>query len=79
NQVLVSSHEYPIEKVEVLVDGAWVAAVRQDYNYWEPPNGKFGELTPYRVRATDVNGSVVEAPVQLVAGDQDSGVRFECN
>ncbi len=79
NQVLVSSQRYPIEKVEVLVEGTWVAAVRQEHNYWEPPDGKFGEETPYRVRVTDVNGSVLEAPVALMAGDQDSGVQFECN
>jgi expansin (peptidoglycan-binding protein) len=79
NQVLVSSHRYPIEKVEVLVEGAWVTATRQEHNYWEPPDAKFGEETPYRVRVTDVNGSVLEAPVELMAGDQDSGVHFECN
>ncbi len=79
NQVMVSGHRYPIEKVEVLVGGSWVAAARQMYNYWEPPDGNMGTETPYRVRVTDVNGSVLEAPVDLAAGGQDSGVQFSCN
>lgn len=77
NQVLVSGAQYAITKVEVLVGSEWVAAARQMYNYWEPPDGKMGS-SPYRVRVTDVNGSVIEAPVEKKAGGQDSGVQFTC-
>lgn len=79
NQILVSGHKYKVQKLEVLVGGEWVAATRQMYNYWEPPEGIMGDDLPYRVRATDENGSVIEAPVDLKAGGQDSGVQFECN
>jgi len=78
NEVLVTGHTYAIEKVEVLVNGSWVAAVRQIYNYWQPPNGKMG-TNPYRVRITDVNGSVLEAPLPLAAGAQDTGLQLTCN
>lgn len=73
-----AGHRYKISKVEVLINGSWVPAVRQVYNYWEPPEGIMGDALPYRVRATDENGSVIEAPVALKAGGQDS-VQFECN
>lgn len=79
NQIMVSGHRWAIDKVEVRVDGTWVNAVRQEHNYWEPPEGIFGEDLPYRVRVTDVNGSVLEAPVDLKAGGQDTGLQFECN
>lgn len=79
NQVLVSGAKYKIQKLEVLIDGSWIPAVRQMYNYWEPPEGIMGADLPYRVRATDENGSVIEAPVELKAGAQDSGLQFECN
>lgn len=80
NEVLVSGARYKVTKVEVLVDGSWVPAVRQTHNYWQPPNeGKWGEELPYRVRVTDENGSVIEGPVELKAGGQDTGLQFECN
>lgn len=79
NQVLVTGHTYPIENVEVLVGGNWVAATRQMYNYWEPPEGNMGTTQPFRVRVTDVNGSVLEAPLPLAAGAQDTGLQFSCN
>ncbi len=73
-------HRWAIDKVEVLVKGVWVNAVRQMYNYWEPPDGIMGDKDgPYRVRVTDENGSVLEAPITLSAGKQDSGLQFECN
>ncbi len=34
---------------------------------------------PYRVRVTDINGSVLEAPLDLAPGAQDTGLQFECN
>ncbi len=78
NQILVSGARWAITKVEVRVGGTWVSAARQVYNYWEPPNGKMGQ-PPYRVRVTDVNGSVLEADLELKAGEQDSGQQFTCN
>lgn len=79
NEVLVSGHRYEIDKMEILVDGTWVTAARQMHNYWQPPEGIMGEDLPYRVRVTDVNGSVLEAPIELKAGAQDSGLQFTCN
>lgn len=79
NQVLVTGHTYAIESVEVLVGGNWVSAARQMYNYWEPPEDNMGTTEPFRVRVTDVNGSVLEAPLPLAAGAQDTGLQFTCN
>ena len=67
NQVLVQGHRYPLASVEVNVGGNWVAAARQDYNYWEPPNGNMG-TPPFQVRATDVTGSYLVAEVPLADG-----------
>lgn len=67
NQVVVQGHRYPLQSVDVWVGGAWVAAARQDYNYWEPPNGNMGNA-PYWVRATDVTGATVTAEVPLASG-----------
>lgn len=78
NQILVMGARWAISKVEVRVNGQWVSATRQPYNYWEPPNGKMGE-PPYRVRVTDVNGSVLEADIELKGGEQDTGKQFTCN
>ena len=44
-----------------------------------PPEGIMGTEPPYRVRVTDINGSVLEAPVELAPGAQDTGLQFECN
>jgi expansin (peptidoglycan-binding protein) len=78
NQIVVSGNQYEIVKLEVRVNGTWVNAAREVYNYWQTPDGKMG-ASPYRVRVTDVNGSVLEADVPLAAGDYDSGVQFTCN
>ncbi len=72
NQFVVSGNQCEIAKVEVRVTGTWVSAAREVYNYWQTPDGKMG-AAPYRVRVTDVNGSVLEADVPLAAGDHDSG------
>lgn len=82
NQVLVTGHRYPVVKVEVMKDGNWIQTVRQMNNYWEPPEGDMGDTGgggPYRVRVTDTNGSVLEAPMQLKGGAQESGKQFSCN
>lgn len=79
NQVLVTGHRYPIVKVEVMKGGSWVQTARQMYNYWEPPEGDMGGTGPYRVRVTDTNGSVLEAPIELAAGAQNTGLQFSCN
>jgi expansin len=77
NQLLVENHRFPITKVEVRVNGNWVNATRHEYNFWEPPNGTFG-TPPYRVRVTDVNGTVLEDLVDLAAGDQESENQMTC-
>jgi expansin (peptidoglycan-binding protein) len=77
NAVLVVGHRYPITKVQVNVDGNWIDAARQDYNYWLPPNGHMG-TSPYQIRVTDVNGAVLEGAVALSGADQDSGQQFSC-
>jgi expansin (peptidoglycan-binding protein) len=75
NQILVQSHRYAIDKVEVQVSGQWVSAVRQSYNYWQPGNGNMG-TPPYQVRVTDINGDVISAQLALTAGDQVSSAQF---
>jgi expansin (peptidoglycan-binding protein) len=77
NQLLVENHTYQIEKVEVQVNGNWVNATRQAYNFWEPPNGTFG-TPPYRVRVTDINGTVLEDTVNLEGGDQEAQNQMSC-
>lgn len=77
NQLLVENHKYQITKVEVRVNGTWVNATRQNYNFWEPPNGTFG-TPPYRVRVTDVNGTVLEDLVDLAGGDQEAENQMIC-
>jgi expansin len=78
NQVRVSGNRYEIAKLEVSVNGTWVNAAREVHNYWTPPDGKMGNA-PYRVRATDINGAVIEAPLKLSGDEQDSGLQFTCN
>lgn len=75
NEVLVQSHRAPIQSVEVRVDGTWVPATRQEYNYWAPPENDFGS-PPFRVRATDIHGNFVEANLELQAGDIDTGLQL---
>jgi expansin len=77
NQLLVENHRFAITKVEVRVNGTWVNATRHDYNFWEPPNGTFG-APPYRVRVTDVNGTVLEDTVDLTSGDQEAENQMTC-
>jgi len=77
NQLLVENHKFAITKVEVLVNGTWVNATRHEYNFWEPPNGTFGS-PPYRVRVTDVNGTVLEDTVDLASGDQEAANQMTC-
>ena len=77
NEVIVEGHAYPIQSVQVQVDGTWVTATRQEYNFWQPPDGRMG-TSPYRVRAIDINGNVVEGSVSLTAGSQPSGQQFAC-
>ena len=75
NQILVEGHRYPIVMVEAKVNGTWMPGVRQSYNYWQIGSGNLG-TAPYEVRATDVNGSIVHATLNLAAGDQASSEQF---
>lgn len=77
NQLLVENTKFAITKVEVRVNGSWVNATRQEYNFWEPPDGRFG-TPPYRVRVTDVNGTVLEDTVDFAAGDQEAANQMTC-
>jgi expansin (peptidoglycan-binding protein) len=81
NQFLVVGTRFPIVKAEVkMEDGTWVAARREAFNYWTPtvggPDG--GDMGTYRVRVTDINGSIVEEQLQLQAGLQGGTGQFGC-
>jgi expansin (peptidoglycan-binding protein) len=78
NQVIVEAHRTPVTSVQVQVNGSWVDAVRQAYNFWEPPGGNMG-TPPYVVRAIDMNGDSVQGNLALTSGRQDSGQQFSCN
>jgi len=81
NQFLVLNHRYPIVKAEVLMlDGRWVAATREAYNYWLPAEGAGpgGDMGTYRVRVTDINGGIVEEQLELRGGLQGGNGQFEC-
>lgn len=75
NQILVEGHRYAINKLEVMVNGQWQNGTRQSYNYWQVGNGNMGS-PPYKVRVTDVNGDIVQAQLNLVAGDQPANAQF---
>lgn len=75
NQILVEGHRYAVAKLEVLVNGQWIPAVRQDYNYWQAGDGNMGPA-PYQIRVTDVNGAVITASLDLTAGDQATAAQF---
>jgi expansin (peptidoglycan-binding protein) len=82
NQFLVVNHRYPIVKAEVLMeDGRWVAARRELYNYWLPPEGDGGmggDMGTYRVRVTDINGGIIEEQLELRGGLQGGSGQFGC-
>ncbi|WP_437997532.1 expansin EXLX1 family cellulose-binding protein [Sorangium sp. So ce185] len=79
NEILVEGHAHPIEKVEVEIDGTWQTATRQSYNYFVVGDGDMGNA-PYHVRATDINGSTVEAMLELKGGEQPASAQFPaCN
>jgi len=88
NEFLVINTRYPIVRAEVLMedpnggssaDGRWVDAIRQSYNYWRPSEGApDGDMGTYRVRVTDVNGSIIEEQLELVAGPQGGSGQFGC-
>lgn len=59
NEFLVENHRTPIAKFEALVDGVYVAAIRQTYNFFNVNNGQV--KLPLQVRITDTNGAVIEA------------------
>lgn len=75
NQILVEGHRYAVAKLEVMVNGEWVEAVRQSYNYWQAGDGNMG-AAPYQVRVTDVNGNVITTSLDLTDGDQVSTAQF---
>ncbi|WP_437295539.1 expansin EXLX1 family cellulose-binding protein [Sorangium sp. So ce426] len=79
NQILVEGHAHPIEKLEVEINGTWKTATREPYNYFVVGDGNMGNA-PYHVRATDINGSTVEAMLDLKAGNQPASGQFAaCN
>lgn len=49
---------YPVEKMEVEINGAYVEMERQEYNYYTVSGAGAG---PYNFRLTDIYGDVVEA------------------
>jgi len=76
NEVVVQDHKYPIESVEIRVNGSWQQATRKEYNFWEPPGGNMGE---YAVRVTDTHGNTVQGQMSTSAsnlGDQTLGSQF---
>ncbi|WP_437588521.1 expansin EXLX1 family cellulose-binding protein [Sorangium sp. So ce1000] len=75
NEILVEGHAHPIEKLEVEINGTWKTATRQSYNYFVVGDGNMGNA-PYHVRATDINGSTVEAMLDLKAGNQPASAQF---
>ncbi|WP_437778159.1 expansin EXLX1 family cellulose-binding protein [Sorangium sp. So ce1097] len=79
NEIVVEGHAHPIEKLEVEISGTWQTATRQSYNYFVVGDGDMGQ-PPYHVRATDINGSTVEAMLDLKAGAQPAGGQLPaCN
>jgi expansin (peptidoglycan-binding protein) len=81
NEFLVLGHRYPIVKAEVkMEDGRWLAARREAFNYWLPPegDGPGGDMGTYRVRVTDINGGIVEEQLALRGGLQGGSGQFEC-
>ncbi|WP_437576092.1 expansin EXLX1 family cellulose-binding protein [Sorangium sp. So ce887] len=75
NEIVVEGHAHPIEKVEVEINGTWQTATRQSYNYFLVGDGDMGPA-PYHVRATDINGSTVEAMLDLKAGAQPASAQL---
>ncbi|WP_437481814.1 expansin EXLX1 family cellulose-binding protein [Sorangium sp. So ce1014] len=75
NEIVVEGHAHPIDKVEVEINGTWQTATRQSYNYFLVGDGDMGPA-PYHVRATDINGSTVEAMLDLKAGDQPASAQL---
>lgn len=77
NQLLIVGHRHPIALVETRVGGAWVRAVRQDYNYWDIKSAVSPSAWPLSVRVTDVNGAQLELLAELnLSGDQAGSGQF---
>jgi expansin (peptidoglycan-binding protein) len=75
DELLVQNTPYAITSVEI--DGQ--PATRKEYNYWEPPAGVIStSKDTYRVRVTDVKGSVIEATIERPAAEVDAGVQLTC-
>ncbi|WP_437754480.1 expansin EXLX1 family cellulose-binding protein [Sorangium sp. So ce1389] len=75
NEIIVEGHAHPIEKLEVEINGTWQTATRQSYNYFVVGDGNMG-AAPYHVRVTDINGSTLEAMLDLKAGDQPASAQL---
>lgn len=56
--IQLRNHRYPIAKVEVERDGAYVEIARLEYNYFVEASG-LGD-GPYALRVTDTRGHVLE-------------------
>ena len=63
--IQVLNHRVPIEKLEYEKAGAWVAMKRESYNYFVESKG-VGVSSDLKVRATGVNGQVVEDTLATV-------------
>jgi expansin (peptidoglycan-binding protein) len=67
--VQVRNQRNPIESVEVQGDSGWVAAGRQDYNYWVIESG-MGE-GPFTIRVKDIFGNTLRDENIPLTKDQD--------
>jgi expansin (peptidoglycan-binding protein) len=68
-QFLVEDHRYPITSVTVNGQNA----TRESYNYWQAGSGNSGK-GPFDLVVTDVNGSQVQASLDLSPGMKQVGV-----
>jgi expansin (peptidoglycan-binding protein) len=77
NEFLVENHRTPIVSFEAMISGAYMAGVRQSYNYFKVNGGKIA--FPLQVRITDVNGAAIEAEIPFPANGEariDLGQQF---
>jgi expansin (peptidoglycan-binding protein) len=66
-EVLVSNYPYEITKLEfVNKQGAYQSVPRMSYNYFQASSGM--GPGPFKLRVTDIHGSVVEDSVPLMPG-----------
>ena len=80
--ITVRNYRYRIKSVEIVTGMTRTAVMRQPYNAWVldstfPPGSVGGNLSPFRIRITDMYGHWIENKVTLVAGQSvDTGLQF---